>query len=90
MDTRPAYAGRYSGALGAMSTDAAIRALRTQLGQTPPSGLRALTDEQVLDLAAAVEAARHRQAASLAEASDRALGRIPRVLRGPVRKVVGG
>ena len=73
-----------------MSRDAAIGALTAQLGQTPPSGLRALTDEQLLDLAAAVEAARHRQAASLAEAANRALGRIPRLLRGPVRKIVGG
>lgn len=72
-----------------MSRDAAIRALTAQLDQTPPSGLRALTDEQLLDLAAAVEAARHRQAAALAEAGDRALGRIPRPLRGPVRRVVG-
>lgn len=86
---QPAYAGRYSGALGAMSKDAAIQSLRRQLGETVPAGVRALSEEELADLAAAVQAARHRQAAALDEAGDRALGRIPRVLRGPVRKVAG-
>jgi hypothetical protein len=73
-----------------MSKDAAIHALRKQLGQPPPPGLGALSDEQLRDLAEAIRDARHRQAAALAEAGDRALGRIPRLLRGPVRKVAGG
>ena len=33
--------------------------------------------------------ARRRQAKALADAGDRALGQIPRLLRGPVRRIVG-
>lgn len=73
-----------------MSTEAALRALKQQLGATPPPGVRALSEEQLRDLGAAIEQARHRQAAALQEAGDNALGRIPRLLRGPVRKVAGG
>lgn len=72
-----------------MSREAAIQALRGQLGSSPPPGVRGLSAEALEDLAVAVQAARHRQAAALEEAGDRALGRIPRLLRGPVRKVVG-
>ena len=72
-----------------MSRDSAIHALKAQLGQTPPAGLGVLSDEELRSLAAAIEGARHRQAAELEAAGDRALGRIPRLLRGPVRKVVG-
>jgi hypothetical protein len=72
-----------------MSKDAAIQAVTKQLGQAPPPALSALSAEQLRALAATIEDARHRQAAALEEAGDRALKRIPRLLRGPVRKVVG-
>lgn len=73
-----------------MSKDAAIRALRQQLGDAPPPGVRALPDEHLRDLATAIQDARRRQAVALGEAGERALGRIPRLLRGPVRKVTRG
>jgi hypothetical protein len=41
------------------------------------------------DLGAALAEARHRQAAALAEAGDRALSHIPRLLRGPIKRIVG-
>lgn len=63
--------------------------LRAQLGGTVPEGLRQLDGEQLQDLADAVKDARRRQAAALAQAGDRALGHIPRLLRGPIRRVVG-
>ena len=72
-----------------MSKDAAIQALRQQLAGPPPTRLNALSEEQLRDLTAAIADARHRQAAALEEAGERALGRIPRLLRGPVRKVTG-
>ncbi len=72
-----------------MSTDAARRALEAQLGGSAPAGVRALSETELNDLAEAVQSARRRQTASLAEAGDRALNRIPRLLRGPVRKIVG-
>ncbi|HEY2769603.1 MAG TPA: hypothetical protein VGI87_03505 [Solirubrobacteraceae bacterium] len=60
-----------------------------QLGAAAPRALSALTDGQVRDLTDSVRDARHRQAAELAAAGDRALRHIPKLLRGPVRKVVG-
>jgi hypothetical protein len=72
-----------------VSKDAGRRALETQLGAPLPNGVQALSDYELNDLAEAVQAARRRQTASLIEAGDRALNRIPRLLRGPVRKIVG-
>jgi hypothetical protein len=69
--------------------DAAFTALSAQLRGTAPAGLRELSDDELADLAAAVADARHRQAAALAEAGDRALSHIPRLLRGPIRRIVG-
>ena len=63
--------------------------LRAQLGEEVPEGLRGLDGEQLQDLADAVRDARHRQAAALAQSAERALGHIPRLLRGPIRRVVG-
>jgi hypothetical protein len=73
-----------------MSKDAGRRALEEQLGVSLPHGVGALADEELADLADAIRAARRRQAKALAEAGERALKRIPRLLRGPVRKAAGG
>jgi hypothetical protein len=71
-----------------MSRDA-MRALEEQLGAAGPTGLKQLTDGEIADLAQAIRTARHRQARALDQAADRALGRIPRLLRGPIRKITG-
>jgi hypothetical protein len=71
-----------------MSTDR-LKALDEQLGAPAPRALADLTDAQVRDLADSIRAARHRQAAELAAAGEQALRHIPKLLRGPVRKVVG-
>lgn len=73
-----------------MSKEAARRALEAQLGASIPKGARGLGEDELQDLTDAVRAARRRQAEALAEAGERALNRIPRMLRGPVRKVAGG
>jgi hypothetical protein len=70
-------------------TRKAIDQLATELGGDPPAGVAQLDDGQLRDLSQAIRAARRRQAQALAEAGDRALGHIPRLLRGPVRRVVG-
>jgi hypothetical protein len=72
-----------------VSKEAARQALEAQLGSSVPRGVRALSEAELKDLAQAVESARRRQTASLIEAGDRALNRIPRLLRGPVKKIVG-
>ena len=66
-----------------------FEALQAQLGGTAPDGLRKLSVDQLADLADAIAQARHREAAAIARASEQALSHIPRLLRGPVRRVVG-
>ena len=46
-----------------------------------------LTEAQREDLANAIRDARHRQAAALAEAGENAFGQLPRLVRGPIRKL---
>jgi hypothetical protein len=70
-------------------SEQAFQTLCKQLGGSAPDGLKQLDDEQLRDLADAVRDARHRQAAALAEAGERALSHIPRILRAPIRRIVG-
>ncbi len=70
-------------------SDEGLKELAAELRDTPPASLSALSAEQLGDLRDAVRDARHRQAAELAAAGDRALSHIPRLLRIPVRKVLG-
>ena len=72
-----------------MSRKEAERALKRQLGTKPPAGLAALSGDELDDLARAVRDARHRQAAELQAAGEKAFGHISRLLRGPIRKVMG-
>jgi hypothetical protein len=65
------------------------RVLETELHAAPPRGVSALPARQQEDLASAIADARRRQAAALAEAGENALKLIPRVLRGPVRRMFG-
>jgi hypothetical protein len=65
-------------------------ALAAQLREPPSSAVGALADEHLSHLAEAIRAARRRQAQELEAASGQALESIPRLLRGPVRKIVGG
>jgi hypothetical protein len=66
-----------------------LAAVEAQIGSEPPAGLTRLSDEELNDLAPAIRAARRRLAAEIAAAAERALGYVPRLLRGPLRKVVG-
>ena len=69
--------------------DDAFDALRAQLGGSAPQALRELSGDELTDLSDAIRTARRRQTKALADAGERALGHIPRLLRGPVRKIVG-
>lgn len=64
--------------------------LAVEYGETLPPGLAGLTDDQRQFVAAAIDAARVRQARALADATENGLDFIPRLLRGPVRKVLFG
>ncbi len=61
--------------------------LEDELPGPLPAGIRGLTEEQRQDLAQAIRDARHRQAAALAEAGENAFGQLPRLVRGPIRKM---
>jgi hypothetical protein len=66
-------------------------ALRSELGAEPPPGVAALlSEDESAQLAATIRAARARQRDALAAAADGAFNHIPRLLRGPIRKIVGG
>ncbi|MFZ1997185.1 MAG: hypothetical protein WAU75_23925 [Solirubrobacteraceae bacterium] len=70
--------------------DDAFNALSAQLRGSVSDALRdQLSDQELADLAAAVADARHRQAAALTEAGERALSHVPRLLRGPIKRIVG-
>jgi hypothetical protein len=66
-----------------------LGALERQLQTRAPEGVRALPDAELHALAEAIAAARRRQAAELEAAGDKALALVPRLLRGPVRRLAG-
>lgn len=66
-----------------------FEALRARLGGDAPDGLRALSAAQLKDLNKAISESRRRQGHALAAAGDRALSHVPRVLRGPIRRITG-
>jgi hypothetical protein len=73
-----------------MSRKEALGELESQVRAEPPRGLSSLSEAELEDLSDAIRAARHRQAAELQVAGEKAFGHIPRLLRGPIRKVMGG
>ena len=66
-----------------------LAALEAQLGSRAPDGLACLDEDELDDLVHAVRDARFRQAAELEAVGDRALSFVPRLLRGPIRRVMG-
>ena len=77
------------GYLTGMESDG-LGALAAQLREQPSPAVRALSDEHLSHLAGAIRAARHHQARELEAAAAQALDGVPRILRGPVKKMVGG
>ena len=69
-------------------SDDGMKHLRGALGAAPPQGLRQLDDARLHELAETIDAARRRQAKALADAGEAGIAHLPRVLRGPVRKVL--
>ncbi|MBA2505873.1 MAG: hypothetical protein H0V29_08000 [Thermoleophilaceae bacterium] len=65
-----------------------LTALQEELGSAPPRGLAALSEEEIAELAGALRERKEDQALALKQAGDKAFGQIPRLLRGPVKKMV--
>jgi hypothetical protein len=68
----------------------AVAELADELGgaAAPPDVAR-LPAAELEHLAGLIAGARHRQAAEIAAAGERALSFVPRLLRGPLRKALG-
>jgi hypothetical protein len=64
--------------------------LTSQLRTQPSPAVSTLADEDLRHLADAIRAARQHQHEQLQHASAQALDSVPRLLRGPIRKLVGG
>ena len=64
-------------------------ALEAQLGSPPPAGVARLEANEIADLTSAIRDARRRQAAQIEGVGDRTLSFVPRLLRGPIRRIVG-
>lgn len=64
--------------------------LQEVYGDALPPSLAALSDAEVEHLVGAIDDAQARQRSALAAATDTGMAVIPRVLRGPVRRVLFG
>jgi hypothetical protein len=67
-----------------------LRAVRAQFGEPLPDELDALSDDELADLAAALDEARQEQSVAVDAAIDQALGHLPWLLRRPVRLILIG
>lgn len=67
-----------------------MRALEAELGGPPPEGLRALDDAQLRAFTDMLCDAKRRQSGALEAAVEEALEIVPRIARGPVRKILFG
>ena len=66
-----------------------MTALEAQLRAAPPAGVAKLEAAHLEHLAGSIRAARRRQGEELEAAGDQALRHVPKLLRGPIRKIVG-
>jgi hypothetical protein len=66
-----------------------IEKLQVELGGQVPAGCSRLADDELRDLTEAIQLAHRRHAQALAQAGERALGHIPRLLRVPIRRMLG-
>lgn len=69
---------------------AGAQQLREELRADPPAAVAALGDEELVRLAGSIRTAREQQSAELHDAVDAAYNHLPRLIRIPVRKLLGG
>lgn len=67
-----------------------LRALEAELGARPPDGLQSLAAADLRSLTALLRTAKERQSHALDAAVGEALEIVPRMVRGPVRKILFG
>ena len=71
-------------------TTSPTQRLEAELDDRVPDGLEALTDEELTDIVDRLHDAKLRQSEALEVAMEQALEIVPRLLRGPVRKILFG
>jgi hypothetical protein len=71
-------------------TSSAMHSLEVELDDRIPDGLKVLEEEELNDLADRLNDAKLRQSQALDAAIGEALEIVPRLLRGPMRKVLFG
>lgn len=69
-------------------TSAALQRLGQELGGNAPAALAALSEQELTVLADAVARLKTRQQQDLGKALEAALGHVPALLRGAVRKIL--
>jgi hypothetical protein len=67
-----------------------LKPVRERYGEPLPDGLHALADDELADLAAAIDEAQHKQSRALDGAIDHTLRFLPWPLSGLVRRVLLG
>jgi hypothetical protein len=68
----------------------AVDTLEDELGAPVPEGLEVLSAAELQKLAGLLAAAKSRQAQELEQGLEESLNIVPRLLRGPVRKILFG
>lgn len=68
----------------------AVDTLERELGGPVPDGVEALSAAQLATLADLLASAKKRQAQELTEGVEDSLNFVPRLMRGPVRKILFG
>jgi hypothetical protein len=71
-------------------SDDAIEILEEELGARIPEGIEVLADDELLLLADLLHEAKASQAQELDEGVEGSLDIVPRLMRGPVRKMLFG
>jgi hypothetical protein len=70
--------------------DDAVDILEGELGSAVPEGFMHLTDDQLIALADLLQDAKARGQEELQEGVEDSLSFVPRLMRGPVRKILFG
>jgi hypothetical protein len=68
----------------------AQRILKSELGGKVPHGMDGLTEADMAGFAGILHDAKDRQSKELEDAVDQALGIVPRLLRGTIRRILFG
>ena len=73
----------------AIAEEVTLREIEARLRAKLPPGVVQLDAEHLSDLLAVIDEARHGQAAELQEAGEKAFRHVPRLLRAPIRRIMG-